>query len=361
MKTHSTLIALILLAFFNLSTSCSKNSDITEPSSSIIAFTVSVQNDANFPELKIISEINPLAAEWVFPGNVIVKNKETVIYYFGEKGTYDVTLNYTKDGKVYSYTDKVNIAQNSHYFNRGEKLWWNDEFLGSTLDLSCWNYDVGSNKDQNRWGNNEWQNYTNSADNSFIRDGKLIIKAIKSGEGQKVEDYTSARLTTKDKKEFNRGRVEVRAKLGGGRGLWPAIWLYQSSWSDGIYSELDIMEYVGVDKNIIYSAVHTNKTKEKPENQVGSNRQIVGVEDNYHIYGLNWTDGKVEIYIDDPDKPHLTFTVDNMNDPNEWPFDKKLYLILNIAVGGDWGGMKGVDDTIFPQEMEIDYVRIFTK
>lgn len=361
MKKLTTPIALILLTFFNLNISCSKSSDNTEPIYSIVAFTVSTQNDTNFPELKINSEINPLAVEWVFPGNVIVKNKESVVYYFAEKGVYDVTLKYTQEGKAYSYTEKVNIPQNSQYFNRGEKLWWNDEFDGNTLDNSCWNYDIGSNKDQNRWGNNEWQNYTNSKDNSFIHDGKLIIKAIKSGEGQKVEDYTSARLTTKGKIEFNRGRIEVRAKLGGGRGLWPAIWLFQSLWSDGFYSELDIMEYVGVDKNIIYSAVHTNKTQEKPENQVSSNKQIVGVEDNFHIYGLNWNDGKVEIYIDDPEKPHLTFTADNLTDPNVWPFDKKLYLILNIAVGGDWGGMKGVDDTIFPQEMEVDYVRIFTK
>ncbi len=356
MKAYFTLI---LALFLNIS--CDKNDNNSGTNPLPVAFTISNQDDPNFPKLQISPEINSTAVEWVFPGNKRIKNKVSVIHYFGEKGDYDVTLNYTKDGEVYYYTETINIAQNSPYFNRGEELWWNDEFDGERIDLSCWNYDVGSNKNQNLWGNNEWQDYTNSPENSFLRDGKLIIKAIKSGDGQKVADYTSARLTTKGKKEINRGRVEVRAKLGGGRGLWPAIWLYQSSWIDGYYSELDIMEYVGIDKDIIYSAVHTNKTKEKPENQIGSNRRIEGVEDNFHIYGVNWTEGKVEFYVDDPHNPHLIFSVDNLQDKNEWPFDKTLYLILNIAVGGDWGGMKGVDDTIFPQEMEVDYVRIFTK
>lgn len=363
MKTHYLFTLLILLTFSNISYSCkgAENEDTDGGTSPIKAFTVANDDEANFPLLTIHSDINPSSVEWIFPGNVKVKNKQSVKQYFPQKGNYEVALNFSLNGKAYSYSQTIAIAQNSKYHDNGESLWWSDEFTDPAIDLSSWGYDVGSNKDQNMWGNNEWQDYTNKSENSFIRDGKLIIKAIKSGEGQKVADYTSARLTTKGKKEINRGRVEVRAKLGAGRGLWPAIWLYQSSWLDGHYSELDIMEYVGVDKNIIYSAVHTNKTKEKPENRVGGNITIAGVEDNFHIYGVNWTDGKVEFYVDNPATPHLVFNETDLTDPNAWPFNKKLYLILNIAVGGDWGGMHGVDDSIFPQEMEVDYVRIFTK
>lgn len=324
-------------------------------------FSVVMSDEPNFPVFKIDESLGLSSIEWVFPEEVKIKNRKSVTHYFERKGTYEVKLNYSINGKSASHIEQVEIKNNSSYFERGEKIWWQDEFEEETLDLiSAWRYDIGSNKESNLWGNNEWQEYTASPQNSFLRDGKLVIRAIKTGPGQKVADYTSARLTTKGKKEINRGRVEVKAKLGGGVGLWPAIWLYQSSWNDGYYSELDLMEYVGMDKNIIYSAVHTNTTLAAPANTVGGNRTVQGVEDNFHLYGLNWTDGKVEFYIDNPDTPHLIFEPENISNPNDWPFDKKLYLILNIAVGGDWGGMKGVDDSIFPQEMEIEYVRVFT-
>lgn len=354
----------ILLMFFSVlmfNFACDGKNDELIGTENIAAFTVSDHNEVNFPKLKIHPSISSSSVEWVFPENISIKNKETVTYYFEKGGVYDVTLLYKRNGKKYSYTGKITILKNSDHYDRGEKLWWQDEFDDQELDMTNWGYDLGSNKESNLWGNNEWQDYTNKKENSYLEDGKLIIQALLSGEGQKVGDYTSARLITKGKKMINRGRVEVKARLGGGRGLWPAIWLYQSSWLDGYYSELDIMEYVGIDKDIIYSAVHTNVTKVKPENQVAGNKKVIGVENNFHIYGANWTDGKVEFYVDDPASPHLVFSVENVTDPNEWPFDKKLYLILNIAVGGDWGGMKGVDDSIFPQKMEVEYVRIFQK
>lgn len=357
-KKKTALIILLVTALIIQGSSCDKK-DIELPGG--VPFTVVMNEDVNFPVFKIDEELALTSIEWIFPEGVKIRNRKTATHYFEQKGIYDVTLNYSMAGKTRSHTEQIEIKNNSSYFERGEKIWWQEEFEEETLDIiSAWQYDIGSNKETNLWGNNEWQDYTASPQNSFLRDGKLVIRAIKTGAGQRVADYTSARLTTKGKKEINRGRVEVKAKLGGGRGLWPAIWLYQSSWSDGYYSELDIMEYVGVDKNIIYSAVHTNTTKASPANRVGGNRTVPGVEDNFHVYGVNWTDGKVEFYIDNPNAPHLVFEPADIDNPNDWPFDKKLYLILNIAVGGDWGGMKGVDDSIFPQEMEVEYVRVFT-
>jgi len=351
----SILFSLVLFSNY----SCSDNNKEKAKISPVKAFSINNTGD-NFIEFSIIPDLKDSSIEWIFPDNRI-NGKNTVVYYFEKKGTYKITVNYQTDEEQFTYSEDISVLNNSPHFERGEELFWNDEFEGNNLDNTYWNYDIGSNKEQNLWGNNEWQDYTDKPENSFFRNGKLILKAIKTGEGQKVGDYTSARLTTKGKKEINRGRVEVKAKLGGGRGLWPAIWLFQSSWEDKIYSELDMMEYVGVDKNIIYSAVHTNKTLSAPENVVGGNRKIEGVEDNFHIYGMNWTDDKIDFYVDDPQNIHLSFSPKDKNDPNDWAFDKNLYLILNIAIGGDWGGMKGVDDNIFPQEMEVEYVRIFQK
>ena len=355
-KTLSIFSAFIILSISFFFLGCKNLQHLSSP----IFTTISVSH--NFQTFVIDSTLNISQQEWIFPDGTTIKNKKIVTHYFEKKGIYPVKLNYVLNGKNMSYTKEININNDSFYYQNGESAWWLEEFEGNTLDLSAWNYDIGSNKDINRWGNNEWQNYTASSENSFLRDGKLVIRAKKIGEGQKVEDYTSARLTTKAKKEINSGRVEIKAKLAGGVGLWPAAWLYQSRGESGYYSELDLMEYVGVDKNIVYSAIHTNHTLSNSENRISGNRTIDNVENEFHIFGMNWTDEKVEFYIDAPEKPHLTFVPKNTENPDEWPFSiKKLYIILNIAVGGDWGGMKGVDDSIFPKEMEVDYVRIFRK
>lgn len=293
--------------------------------------------------------------EWSFSqDNQLLKGK-SVTCYFERKGTYEVVLTQINGSQKGTATRTITISDDSYNYRQGEQLWWNDEFSGTKLDNTAWNYDTGVGK----WGNNEWQNYTDKSENSFLRDGKLILKALKTGEGQKIGDYTSARLTTRGKKEINRGRVEVRARLPEGVGLWSAIWLFGTK-AQPYYSELDILEYVGCDKNIIYGAVHTSETLASTE-KVSSSRVVEDVEQEFHVYGMNWTDGKIEFYLDAPSNVYLSFNPADKSNPRIWPFDRELYLILNIAVGGDWGGMRGVDDSVFPKEMEIDYVRIFKK
>lgn len=284
----------------------------------------------------------------------ILKGKK-IICYLERKGNYEVTLTKTVESKKGISTRNVEIGEDSYYYRNEEQLWWHDEFNRSRIDNTAWNYDIGIGK----WGNNEWQNYTNSTQNSFVKDGKLIVRALKTGVGQNIGDYTSARLTTKGKKEINRGRIEVRAKLPGGNGMWAAIWLFGTK-AQPYYSELDIMEYVGCDKNIIYGAVHTSATLSSTE-KVSGFRQVPDVETDYHIYGINWTDNRIEYYLDTPENIYLSFAPAELDDVRVWPFNNELYLILNLAVGGDWGGMKGVDDSIFPREMSVDYVRFFKK
>lgn len=347
------LIYLSILLTFCLA--CS-NDSTEEDKSGDTDFTITVDAVCpNFVRFEALPSEGNTTWQWSINGDRLTETKSSFMHYFSEKGSYEITLMETRDGKKAVKAKTVTISQNSYYHSQGESLWWNDEFDGSQINAAYWNHDQGTGI----WGNNEWQTYTNKSDNSFIREGKLILKAIKTGAGQKIGDYTSARLTTRGKKEISRGRVEVRAKLGGGTGLWPAIWMFGNK-AAPYYSELDIMEYVGCDKDIIYGAIHTTETLEGSRKISGS-RKVQGVENNFHVYGMNWTDGKIEFYLDTPESIYLTFTAEDTSNPRIWPFNKELYLILNIAVGGDWGGMRGVDDGIFPREMEVDYIRIFTK
>lgn len=319
-----------------------------------VSFLVQVEKDnPNFITFVASGEETDATYEWTFSHLDIKKTGRRVTVYFENSGTYDVTLMQTAGGLKGNCSQKITVATSSYYARQGEQLWWHDEFEGSRLDNTSWNYDTGVGK----WGNNEWQNYTSKADNSFLRDGKLVIKAVKTGEGQQIGDYTSARLTTKGKRELNRGRVEVRAKMPSGVGLWAAIWLFGVK-AQPYYSELDLLEYVGCDQNIIYGAVHTTETLESAE-KVSGQYVVNDVETAFHTYGLLWSDEKIEYYLDSPENVYLTFAPADKSHVRVWPFDSDLYLILNLAVGGDWGGMRGVDDSIFPQEMEVDYVRIF--
>jgi beta-glucanase (GH16 family) len=127
------------------------------------------------------------------------------------------------------------------------------------------------------------------------------------------------------------------------------------------YSELDILEYVGCDKNIIYTTVHTTATLSEWVPKSTASKVVGDVETAFHVYGMNWEDEKIEFYLDSPDNVYLTFGKPAQKGADYWPFDSDEYLILNLAVGGDWGGMRGIDNSIWPQSMEVDYVRVFQK
>lgn len=353
MKTSDYRIALLLSAMAVTAAACSSSDNPSDEPAAPAKFTATAENgNPNFIILKAEGDDSD---SYVWSVNNTTLTGRQATCYLEKAGNYEVTLKHKHGNSTGTATKTVTVASDSRYFTNGEKLWWSDDFDKRTIDNTSWNYDLGIGK----WGNNEWENYTNKPENVFTRDGNLVIRAIKSGEGQKIGDYTSARLTTRGKREINRGRVEVRAKLPGGRGIWPAIWMYGTKASP-YYSELDMMEYVGCDKNIIYGAVHTTSTLQGTE-KVSEALTVPDVETAFHIYGMSWTDGRIEYYLDTPDNVYLTFAPGDTSNASVWPFDSEMYLILNVAVGGDWGGMHGVDDSIFPCEMEIDYVRIFKK
>jgi beta-glucanase (GH16 family) len=244
----------------------------------------------------------------------------------------------------------VNVPE--HY-----ELVWADEFdKGIQPDTSRWCYNVGGHG----WGNKECQTYTDQRpENARLENGLLIIEARK--ETINGKKYTSARLVTKGKGEWTYGKVEVKAKLPKGRGTWPAIWMLPVNNTFGRWpksGEVDIMEHVGFDPGKIHENIHTETFNHKAGTQKGKKITMPDVQDAFHLYSIEWTTEKIDFLIDN--NIYFSFRNDHTN-YSTWPFDQSFYLILNVAVGGTWGGQHGVDDSIFPQQLLVDYVRVYQK
>lgn len=236
-------------------------------------------------------------------------------------------------------------------------LVWSDEFSADGLpDPSKWAYDTGMNKPG--WHNRELQ-YCSSArsENAEVRGGHLIIQARKERLTQAADwggqRYTSSRLFTKGLAEWTYGFFEIRAKLACGKGSWPAIWMLNSAvnWPAG--GELDIMEHVGRQPGRVFSTVHTAAAYGTGK---GDATQVGDACTAFHNYQMHWTPHELRFGIDG--RVHFIYPNPGTG-PAQWPFDAPQFLILNIAVGGDFGG--AVDDTIFPVRMEIDHVRVHQK
>ncbi|HEV7332829.1 MAG TPA: glycoside hydrolase family 16 protein [Flavisolibacter sp.] len=231
---------------------------------------------------------------------------------------------------------------------------WQDEFNYNGLpDSSKWAYDTGGHG----WGNNELQYYTRSINNASVSDGKLTITARK--EPLENRNYTSARLVSKNKGDFLYGRVEVKAKLPSGRGTWPAIWMLPTDWAYGGWpasGEIDIMEHVGYDPARVLFSIHTEAYNHVKGTQRSGEKNIPTAMTDFHLYRVDWTPDSIKGYFDN--EPVFSFA-NERNGSATWPFDKRFHILLNLAIGGNWGGQKGVDDTIFPARFEIDYVRVY--
>lgn len=239
---------------------------------------------------------------------------------------------------------------------KGPQLVWSDEFdYTGTPDTSKWNYDLGDN---NGWGNNEQQYYTSHEKNVRVENGHLIVEAHKDSlEGK---PYTSSRIISKNKGDWKHARIEVRAKLPRGKGTWPAIWMLPTEWKYGPWpasGEIDIMEHVGYDPGVVHGTIHTEAYNHIRQTQKEGKITISDAQDTFHIYTIDWTADKIAFEVDN--KVYHTVTRDPKDDFKGWPFDEPFYLIMNIAVGGNWGGRQGIDESIWPQRMEVDYVRVY--
>lgn len=233
-----------------------------------------------------------------------------------------------------------------------------DEFGGPNIDGSRWRFDTSRNAAG--WYNNERQYYSASRSrNARVAKGALIIEAHRERLSKARfrdwggQSYSSARLVSR--KAFGFGFYEVRAKLPCGRGIWPAIWLLppDGKWPDA--GEIDIMEMVGWDPNVIHATLHSGAFNHAKGTQRGAQRRVPTSCTAFHRYQLDWRPDAITIGIDG--RAHMRVANNQPGGSAAWPFTRPYHLILNVAVGGDWGGQKGVDDAPFPQRMTIDYVR----
>jgi beta-glucanase (GH16 family) len=240
----------------------------------------------------------------------------------------------------------------------GWRLTWSDEFDlpdGSPPDPENWNHSTGGDG----WGNSELQTYTDHIENAYIENGMLVIQAIE--EDYMGRHYTSARLNTMVWHEFQYGRIEVRARLPNTQGIWPAIWMMPSRANYGNWpasGEIDIMEMIGSEPFRAYGTLHYGNPHEMQSDSYDLSGGATFDQD-FHVFAIEWEENEIRWYVDDvlyhSASEWFTSTADYPA-----PFDLSFYLILNVAVGGTWPG--NPDETsVFPQIMQIDYVRVYQK
>lgn len=258
---------------------------------------------------------------------------------------------------------EISCTSTSKNLKEEYSLVWQDEFNYTGYpDSSKWDYDIGNGcPGLCGWGNNELQYYTRkSLDNARVDEGILTIEMQK--EPIENYNYSSARLVTRGRQDWQYGRFEIRAKLPQSNGVWSALWMLPTdpslygSWPD--CGEMDIMENVGFEPETIFASVHTATLNFLKGTQKSTTFNVPDNSDEFHTYMLEWDEEEITVLVDD--EPYFSLKNDHQGYKN-WPFDQPMYLLLNIAYGGNWGGMKGLEPDKLPQKMEIDYVRVYQK
>lgn len=335
--------------------------------SSVVTKTVSIMHDDLVVSFTLEAEpANPYkfhlkntttgefdSSAWTYRGKTVENIAQTVAY-FPFAGQHIIQLTVTKGADSFSKFQTISIPSDDPNYVENLVLSWSDEFNGTEVNSENWTFETGAGG----WGNNELQRYTNG-DNVELNDGKLVITAVKVSDDKVAGSYTSSRMITLNKKEFTYGRMEIRAKLPSGTGIWPAIWMLGSniktvSWP--ACGEIDIMEYVGYEPNTVHATIHSPSSYGNSVN--GKTIPLASCEEEFHNYGIIWSEKYIRFYIDEVINITYTYSPVIKNDET-WPFNKLAFLILNVAVGGNWGGAHGIDNSIFPQKMEVDYVRVY--
>jgi beta-glucanase (GH16 family) len=246
-----------------------------------------------------------------------------------------------------------------------DKAWilvWSDEFDEDGLpNPERWTFDEGDGCPALcGWGNKEAQYYQKGElINSRVENGILIIEAHKDSMGDAA--FTSARIKSTPSGVWKYGKFEIKARLPKGRGVWPAIWMLPEEWVYGSWpksGEIDIMEHVGFASDTIYGAVHTELFNHAIKTEKAGQIFAKDVGSDFQVYSVIWEEDFIDFQMND--STYFTFTKES-NDPDKWPFDQAFHLILNLAVGGNWGGREGIDNSIWPQRFEIDYVRVYQR
>ena len=243
-------------------------------------------------------------------------------------------------------------------------LAWSDEFNGangSAVDSSKWITELGGNG----WGNDELEYYTNRPQNAYQHDGKLVIKVLQekyTGSDGVTKNYTSARLKTLGTFSQTYGRFEARIKIPRGQGIWPAFWMLgtdidKPGWPD--CGEIDIMENIGKEPTLVHGTIHGPGYS--GAHGIGDPYRLSSgqpIADDFHVFAVEWEPNVIRFYVDD----HLysTRTPADLPKGTKWVYDHPFFLLLNVAVGGGWPGSPDASST-FPQEMLVDYVRVYRR
>ena len=261
-------------------------------------------------------------------------------------------------------------SEKSAWIPPAYELVWSDEFqYEGRPDPSRWGFEYGFIRNQ------EAQYYTDALKNARVESGVLILEthreevpnaAYQEGSSnwrhaRETAKYTAPSITTRGHADWQYGIIEVRARLPRGRGMWPAIWMLSRSWGEVPWprcGEIDIMEHVGYEPDVIHGTVHTEAYNHMIRTQKGGEINIEDPYDTFHDYAIEWTPEKIDFLLNG----EVYFTVENeFKTEAEWPFDQPYHLKLNIAVGGGWGGRHGIDDSVFPQQMVVEHVRVYQK
>lgn len=232
----------------------------------------------------------------------------------------------------------------------GYTLVWNDEFDGNTLNESTWNYETGNSG----WGNNELQYYRQGTNNATVANGKLIIEARRENFGG--ANYTSARLTTEGKQSFEYGRIDIRAKLPQGQGIWPALWMLGDNFRSigwPMCGEIDIMEIVGHEPATLHGTAHWDNGGNHAQFGGSTTLPSGTFSDEFHVFSIIWDSNSIRWYLNDQQYHTLDITPSALSE-----FQSSFFFIFNVAVGGNWPGNPDATTT-FPQRMIVDYVRVF--
>ena len=257
---------------------------------------------------------------------------------------------------VYAYSSTGHYTSTFQTFDlyvEGEapEATWSEEFnYNGAVDSNTWTHEIGNG--EWGWGNGEFQYYTSSLNNVKVEDGVLKITAIR--EDIAGYEYTSARIITKNKFEFQYGRVDIRAKLPTGSGTWPALWLLGSNFNEVGWpacGEIDIMEHWGHDPTVIAGSIHTPMSH--GDTWTHGYTTVNDYHEEFHIYSIDWNENRIQFFVDDV----LYYTYSpSPQDSQSWPFDQEMFFILNVAMGGHWFD---VDPQFNESTMEVDYIRVY--
>ena len=254
---------------------------------------------------------------------------------------------------------RINIPANGYEAPAsypGYALTWMDDFSGNSLDAGSWTFETGDGcPNLCGWGNNELQYYTNSPENLFFQDGKLVIQAKQ--ETYSGRNYTSARIKTEGKKHFKFGRIDIRASLPAGKGIWPAFWMLPQFNVSGGWprsGEIDLMEYLGHETNKVYGTLHFGPG---PGSTNISRSYVLpsgSFSNQFHVFSIEWKQDEIKWLVDG--NPYATLTKTDVG--TNYPFNENFFFIINMAVGGNWPGAPDAT-TSFPQYLVVDYVKVF--